>query len=125
MLARQLPLLKPGQFKQLSGKYFGRRRLVGRVLHLGGGVQSSTIAYMAADGLIDLDLVLFADTGDEPFWVYQSIGFVRSALQKRGIPLLETTIMCGYNRWQAAGWPMGPRGSMPLFVLMEDDLVLG
>jgi len=75
---------------------------------------------MAADGLIDLDLVLFADTGDEPFWVYQSIGFVRSALQTRGIPLLETTIMCGYNRWQAAGWPMGPRGSMPLFVLMED-----
>ncbi len=115
-----LPMFKPYQVKQLTQKYFGRRRLVGRILHLGGGVQSATLAYMAADGLLDIDLALFADTGDEPFWVYHTIGLLRSALTERGIPIWETRAQCGYNRWQVAtpGHPV--RGSMPLFVKSPD-----
>lgn len=115
-LTDQLPLFKTYQVKAMIGKYFGRRRLVGRVLHLGGGVQSSTLAYMVAEGLLNVDLVLFADTGDEPFWVYQTVGLLRTALASRGIPLVMTMKECGYWRWTVASPSHAARGSMPLWV---------
>ena len=113
--AAQILLFKPYQLKRLEAKNFRRRRCVGRVLHLGGGVQSTTLAYMAVEGELKIDLALFADTGDEPFWVYQTVGRVRSLLAARGIPLVMTMRCCGYRRWFIAG-PDAPRASMPLWV---------
>ena len=44
------------------------------VLSLGGGVQSTSLALMAADGLFPApDVALFADTGNEPQQVYDTI----------------------------------------------------
>ena len=113
--AAQTKLFKPYQFKRLEAKNFHRRRRVGRVLHLGGGVQSTTLACMAAEGELEIDLALFADTGDEPFWVYQMVGQVRTLLAKRGIPLVMTMRCCGHRRWFIAS-PDAPRASMPLWV---------
>lgn len=53
-------------------------------LSLGGGVQSSTIAEMIAIGDLPApDLVLFADTGDEPQYVYDQVDYLRSRLDGR------------------------------------------
>jgi len=41
---------------------------------LGGGVQSSTVCLLAAEGLIPApDVAVFADTGWEPWWVYETV----------------------------------------------------
>lgn len=59
-----------------------------RVLSLGGGVQSTTIALMAIEGeLPALDAVIFADTGAEPNAVYEHIAWLRGVLEKAGVPL--------------------------------------
>ncbi len=51
-------------------------------LSLGGGVQSSTIAEMIAVGELPApDLVLFADTGDEPQYVYDQISYLHGRLE--------------------------------------------
>jgi len=44
-----------------------------RVLSLGAGVQSTTLALIAAHGIVELmpDCAIFADTGWEPASVYQ------------------------------------------------------
>lgn len=50
-------------------------------LSLGGGVQSSTIAEMIAVGDLPApDLVLFADTGDEPQYVYDQVDYLHGRL---------------------------------------------
>jgi len=50
-------------------------------LSLGGGVQSSTIAEMIAVGDLPApNLVLFADTGDEPQYVYDQVEYLRGRL---------------------------------------------
>lgn len=50
-----------------------------RVLSLGAGVQSTTIALMAARGEIEApDCAIFADTGDEPAAVYEHVDWLRS-----------------------------------------------
>jgi hypothetical protein len=50
-----------------------------RVLSLGAGVQSTTIALMAARGEIPApDCAIFADTGDEPRAVYEHLAWLRS-----------------------------------------------
>lgn len=50
-----------------------------RVLSLGAGVQSTTIALMAARGEIPApDCAIFADTGDEPGSVYEHLAWLRS-----------------------------------------------
>lgn len=51
-------------------------------LSLGGGVQSSTIAEMVAQrDLPAPDLILFADTGDEPQYVYDQIDYLKGRLK--------------------------------------------
>lgn len=52
------------------------------VLSLGGGVQSSVAALMAADGLLRPrpDFAIFADTGWEPKGVYRHIEWLRDVL---------------------------------------------
>lgn len=50
-----------------------------RVLSLGAGVQSTTIALMAARGEIPApDCAIFADTGDEPRAVYEHLAWLTS-----------------------------------------------
>jgi hypothetical protein len=50
-----------------------------RVLSLGAGVQSTTLALMAARGEIEApDCAIFADTGDEPTKVYEHLAWLMS-----------------------------------------------
>jgi hypothetical protein len=52
-----------------------------RVLSLGAGVQSTTLALMAARGEIEApDCAIFADTGDEPDAVYRHLDWLSSVL---------------------------------------------
>lgn len=52
-----------------------------RVLSLGAGVQSTTIALMAARGEIEVpDCAIFADTGDEPAAVYEHLAWLQSGV---------------------------------------------
>jgi 3'-phosphoadenosine 5'-phosphosulfate sulfotransferase (PAPS reductase)/FAD synthetase len=51
------------------------------VISLGAGVQSSTMALMAADGeLPKPDCAIFADTGNEPKAVYRYLEFLKKVL---------------------------------------------
>lgn len=52
------------------------------ILNLGAGVQSSTMAFMAAHGEISPmpDAAIFADTGDEPAEVYRWLGYLMEKL---------------------------------------------
>lgn len=53
-----------------------------RTLSLGAGVQSTTMALMAAHGLIEPmpDCAIFADTGWEPQAVYKHLDWLRSGV---------------------------------------------
>jgi hypothetical protein len=63
-----------------------------RALSLGGGVQSSTIAEMVVEGdLPALDLAIFADTEDEPQYVYDQIRYLKGRLASVGIPLVTVS----------------------------------
>jgi hypothetical protein len=67
------------------------RELVGRFLLLGGGVQSGTLVEMIVEGVIPrVDAVIFADTGDEPHWVWRMIPHYRQRLNSVDIPLRIT-----------------------------------
>jgi 3'-phosphoadenosine 5'-phosphosulfate sulfotransferase (PAPS reductase)/FAD synthetase len=51
-----------------------------RCLSLGAGVQSTTVLLLALDGALPpFDLVIFADTGDEPAAVYEHLDRLRAA----------------------------------------------
>ncbi len=58
-----------------------------RVLSLGAGVQSSTLLLMACEGELELDAAIFADTGWEPWWVYQHLDGLERTAKAAGIPL--------------------------------------
>ena len=47
------------------------------ILSLGGGVQSSTIYLMHLKGLIEIDLAIFADTGNETQKTYEYINYLQ------------------------------------------------
>ena len=52
-----------------------------RLLSLGAGVQSSTLAMMMREGEIDpADAAIFADTGDEPEAVYEYLEYLEPLL---------------------------------------------
>jgi len=60
-----------------------------RTLSLGGGVQSSTIVEMMVDGALPMaDLIIFADTGDEPEHVYKQIWYLATRLGSVNMPLI-------------------------------------
>lgn len=62
-----------------------------RVLSLGAGVQSTTIALMAARGEIPApDYAIFADTGDEPTAVYEHLDWLTQVL-----PFPIVSVDCG------------------------------
>jgi len=63
-------------------------------LALGGGVQSSALFLMGAMGLRGVprpDIAIFADTQDEPAWVYTHLERLRAIGQAHGLPLVVTT----------------------------------
>lgn len=52
-----------------------------RVLNLGAGVQSTTLALMSARGLVEqFDIAIFADTGEEPRAVYEHLEWLKAVL---------------------------------------------
>lgn len=60
---------------------FSSKKRVARVLHLGAGRQSSTIAEMSANGdLPPIDFAIFADTKNEPEWVYEQVDYLKTRL---------------------------------------------
>lgn len=63
-----------------------------RVLSLGAGVQSTTLALMACEGRLPKpDAAIFADTGWEPGAVYQHLNRLAAELDRAGIPLYRVT----------------------------------
>ena len=64
-----------------------------RVLNLGAGVQSTTLYIKFAVGQLDApcpQVAIFADTQDEPHWVYEHIDWLEATYGHR-IPILRTT----------------------------------
>lgn len=57
-----------------------------RVLSFGAGVQSTAVLFLALEGRIPaFDLVLFADTGNEPPDVYEHVAACYALLETRGV----------------------------------------
>lgn len=60
---------------------FSQKQCVAHVLCLGAGVQSSTIAEMSLnDDLPPFDFAIFADTKNEPPWVYEQVQYLSDKL---------------------------------------------
>jgi hypothetical protein len=97
-------------------KNFRGKSRVGSVLLLGGGVQSTCLAYMMHAGVIDpVDLIIFSDTQDEPWWVYQTVGDVRRFLSEINVPLETRINKCGGGSLFIPP-AIPPRSSMPVWV---------
>ena len=64
-----------------------------RILSLGAGIQSTTLALLAAEGVLPgLDAAIFADTGWEPAAIYRHLDRLeREILQPAGIPLYRVS----------------------------------
>lgn len=90
-----------------------------RVLSLGAGWQSTTLAILAARGDLEpLDAAVFADTGWEPAAVYAHLDRLeREVLQPAGIPLYR--VATGNIRRDALD-PSHRFASMPLYVRNPD-----
>lgn len=95
-----------------------KRECVGRILMLGGGRQSSGLVERSVEGIDPrYDLVLFADTKDEPKYVYDQVAYLKQRLETINTPLvtieppqgkglMETTMTLGQSRY----------AKMPLYV---------
>ena len=55
------------------------------------GVQSSTLLLMACAGEEQVDAAIFADTGWEPWWVYQHLDNLERIAHQAGIPLYRVS----------------------------------
>jgi hypothetical protein len=89
-----------------------------RILSLGAGVQSTTIALMACDGTLpDLNAAIFADTGWEPPAVYQQVDRLEAELRRAAIPLYR--VSKGNLRNDAIN-PAHRYASIPYFVRNPD-----
>ena len=91
------------------------------VISLGAGVQSTTMALMAAHGEIEPmpDLAIFADTGAEPSAVYEHLTWLRSpnVLPFRVIEVENGNILADID---AAIVGTKRRGSAPFFMAKDD-----
>jgi hypothetical protein len=97
------------------------------VLNLGAGVQSTTVALMSCVGdLPKIDCAIFADTGWEPWPVYEHLDRLKTTLENWGLPVhvvrrgnikidaLESQLV-GKRQGHEGRW-----GSLPYFVLNPD-----
>src|SRR5690606_30683542 len=89
-----------------------------RLLSLGAGVQSTTLALMAAEGSLDrLDGAIVADTGWEPQREYDRLDRLEQVLQGAGIPLCR--VSRGNLRRDAFN-PSTGYASIPYFIRNPD-----
>ena len=90
------------------------------VISLGGGVQSSVMALMAAKGLIKPmpDFAVFADTGWEPKGVYEHLDWLETQLpfpvRRIGVSNIREDILAGTN---STGQPFN---SIPAYIRSEN-----
>lgn len=89
-----------------------------RVLSLGAGVQSTTLALIAVEGQLPKpDTAIFADTGWEPRAVYDHLDRLSAALAEVGIPVIR--VSAGNLRADAID-PAHRYASIPYFVRNPD-----
>lgn len=89
-----------------------------RLLSLGAGVQSTTLALMVVEGTLDhLDGAIFADTGWEPRRVYEHLAKLGEVLSAAGVPLYQVSV--GNLRSDALD-PAHRYASIPYFVRNPD-----
>lgn len=92
-------------------------------LSLGAGVQSSGLLVCSALGLHDVpraDLAVFADTGDEPQWVYDYLDVLEEFGEAHGIPVHRTS-RGKLSEWMIDRQKAGQRFvSVPLYTLGAD-----
>lgn len=81
---------------------FGEGEML-NIINLGAGVQSSTIALMAAHREITPmpDLAIFADTGAEPKKVYEWLNFLETKLPFRVVRVASGNLRDEINGWSA------------------------
>jgi len=86
-----------------------------RILNLGGGIQSSAIYKLIVSGdLPPIDFAVFADTQDEPAWVYRQLDWLRD---QDGPPIVQVTRGCLGDDLIASENVAGQRfASIPAFV---------
>jgi len=107
--------------KRKQNRVTKKRRNVGSVLMLGGGRQSSALAEMTVTGdLAPFDLVLFADTRDEPEYVYEQVAYLKGRLATIGTPLETVYHQSGEGLMQHAKAAHPRYAKMPFFVLNPD-----
>jgi hypothetical protein len=89
-----------------------------RILSLGAGVQSTTLALIACDGALPgLNAAIFADTGWEPPAVYEQVDRIDAELNRVGIPLYR--VSSGNLRRDSIS-PSHRFASVPYFVRNPD-----
>lgn len=89
-----------------------------RVLSLGAGVQSTTLALLAVEGKLPKpDAAIFADTGWEPAGVYAHLDRLTPVMVAAGIPVFR--VSSGNIRADALN-PAHRFASMPLYILNRD-----
>ena len=90
-----------------------------RILSLGAGVQSSTLAMMMREGEIEsADHAIFADTGDEPEAVYEYLDYLKPLLP---MPLHIVSAGTLSNEFLSAlDDPSGRAGQPPFMVWNEE-----
>lgn len=63
-----------------------------KILNFGGGLQTGTLMQMIVLGdLPKPDIAIFADTGDEPDYVYDQVEYSRKRLASVGVPLVTVS----------------------------------
>jgi hypothetical protein len=88
------------------------------VLSLGAGVQSTTLALLAIEGVLPKpDAAIFADTGWEPTAVYKHLARPEVVMAAAGIPLHQVSV--GNIRDDALN-PEHRFASMPLYIRNRD-----
>jgi len=90
-------------------------------LSLGAGVQSSALLVLACQGKVPKpDVAIFADTGDEPPWVYEYVELLGDYAKAFGIEVITA------QRGVLSDWVHRPEveggrfASVPIFTLNED-----
>lgn len=95
------------------------RKTVMKTLFLGGGLQSSLMVEMVLTGELERpDLVVFNDTKDEPWWVYQQAASLRNRLHEQDIEYTSGHYSCNGIMFDLQS--SRSHGSMPVFVKNAD-----
>lgn len=94
-----------------------------RVISLGAGVQSTTMALMAAHGEITPmpDCAIFADTGWEPKAVYEHLAWLRSGV----LPFPVHVVSNGNIREALTSTKLGRYAAVPFFLKTEGKKGMG